>query len=140
MDVDTFGQDAVVEDHKLTVRIFAPSIESLEELLTVDLSLVHKSTELAGDVEHIVTFVMKEVKHTSLSEQVEHDLTGRTAAPDLVTISINIVDEIGECVLVRLIGELTLDSLEVNLVNNLRSRMLPLLTSSRAGTFSSTGP
>ena len=79
MNVDAFRQDAVVEDHKLTVWILAPSIERVEELLTVDLSLVHISTILAGDVEYIITLLMEEVKNSCLGKQIKHDLATRSS-------------------------------------------------------------
>ena len=83
MHIDTFRQDAVVEDDELLVRIFAELVKGVEELLTIDFGLVDISTILAGDVQHVVTTLTQIVHNAGLEQQSTHDLAGRRRHEDL---------------------------------------------------------
>jgi len=54
-DVDTLSKNGMVKNHKLLVGILTPSVESVEEHLTIDLLTVNKGTVLSSDMKHRVS-------------------------------------------------------------------------------------
>ena len=62
-DVDTLRQNAVVEQHKLTVLIFAPLLQRLKELITGNFGLIHICTMLRCDVQNIITTIAHLLDH-----------------------------------------------------------------------------
>ena len=116
VDIDTFRQNAIVEDDKLLVGVFTPGIEGVKELLTIDLGLVDISTILAGDVENIVTTFLQLMHDVSLKQHSTHHFARRGRYKDLRgACSIKRVYHTQKHVTVVYSGICTLLTLKVNL-------------------------
>jgi len=70
-DIDALCQNAVMQNHKLLVRILAPLIESIKEHLTIDLLTINECTVLGSNVHHRITFLCQLFGKVSLRKQTD---------------------------------------------------------------------
>ena len=68
--VDTFGQNRVMEEHKLASFFLAPLCQRVEEYFTGDFSLVDICTEFRCNVQHIISTLRELMEQICVTEDV----------------------------------------------------------------------
>lgn len=116
--VDTLSKDAVVEDHELKSRIFAPLGQSVKEHLTTDFVAIHIGTMLGSDVKHIVTHSSELVHYIGAVKQTPQNLSVRCCHKNLLSmILVKIADDVHQNLTIIVSSSKRLLTLEVYFVS-----------------------
>ena len=86
--VDALSKNRIVEQYKLFVIVHAIFVQSLKELLTIDLGLVHISTMFGGDVKNLVTTFLQLRQQICLTDHVPQHTSVRSSNQNFCSMTL----------------------------------------------------
>ena len=129
-DVDTLGQDGVVEHHEFLRGILAPGVESIKEGLTIHLLPINDGTRLAGDIHAGVTTLCQLLTEIRFCQQFDN-LLGRTSSNQNLAEGI-VINSIKQVLRITVSNHLLILNHVQLLDNNLRRKNVTFLNQLRS--------